>query len=199
MMTSVSENRKTRDDIKRVSTLPELKALSHPTRLRLLYALKAHDSLTATQLGEIVEESPASVSYHLNQLAASGFVEETDNASGDGRQRWWRAAHGISWFPTDFSDSPNGATAAEAAKAVMLEHQWSRLMEYGRTATSWGPDWTDATFSADNVLRLTPSQTDALGVELLEVVERYRSVAAHEESQDAAVVMVLLHGFPTQM
>ncbi len=80
----------------------------------------------------------------------------------------------------------------------MLEHQWSRLMEYGRTATSWGPDWTDATFSADNVLRLTPSQTDALGVELLEVVERYRSVAAVEESQDAAVVMVLLHGFPTQ-
>jgi len=196
----VTANRKTRDGVRRVSTLTELKALSHPTRLRLFYALKAHDSLTATQLGEMVDESPASVSYHLNQLAASGFVEETDNASGDGRQRWWRAAaHGVSWFPTDFSDSPDGATVAEAAKAVVLEHQWSRLVEYGRTATSWGHDWTDAAFSADNVLRLTPSQTDALGVELLEVIERHRSIAANEESHDAAVVMVLLHGFPTQM
>ena len=199
-VTCMPKERKAREGVKRLSTTGELKALSHPIRLKLLYALKAHDALTATQLGEIVDESPASVSYHLRQLASGGFVEETDNSSGDGRQRWWRAApQGFSWSASDFRESPEEALAAESAKAVMLEHQWSRMSEYGRNAQSWGSEWTDAAFSADNVLRLSPSQTDALGAELQEVVERYRALDGGRDVEDTAAVMILLHGFPTTM
>ncbi|GGG27384.1 transcriptional regulator [Rhodococcoides trifolii] len=196
----MSERQQPRKNVKQVSTLVELKALSHPIRMRLLYSLKAHGPLTATRLGEMVDESPASVSYHLRKLADSGFAEETENASGDGRQRWWcTTSQGFSWSATDFSDSPDGVTAADAAKAVMLEHRWSRLTEYGRTAASWGPEWSDAGFSADNLLHLDPSQTEALSAELLEVVERYRALGANTQAQGATTVMVLLHGFPTQM
>ncbi|MBJ7351785.1 MAG: helix-turn-helix transcriptional regulator, partial [Rhodococcus sp.] len=37
--------------------MSELKALTHPIRLRLLYALRANKSMTATQLGDLVDES----------------------------------------------------------------------------------------------------------------------------------------------
>ena len=196
----MTERRPVRANVKQLSTLAELKALSHPTRLRLLYALKAHGSLTATRLGEIVDESPASMSYHLRQLAANGFVEEAENETGDGRQRWWRASsQGFSWSASDFTDSPDGAATADAAKAAMLEHQWVRLTEYERTSTSWGSEWTEAAFSADNVLRLGPSQTEALSAELQAVVERFRVAGAESEAEDAATVMVLMHGFPTDV
>ncbi|MCJ0978849.1 helix-turn-helix domain-containing protein [Rhodococcus sp. ARC_M12] len=183
---------------RKLTDMSELKALTHPIRLRLLYALRANKSMTATQLGDLVDESPASVSYHLRKLAEHGFVKEVENGS-DKRQRWWSEANeeGFSWSENDFSDSPESLSVAKASKDSWLAHQWSRLRDFDRTSESWGPEWVSAAFSTDNVLRLTASETAEMDVELRAVVDRWRRHGETATSEEREHVMVLMHGFPT--
>ena len=69
-----------------------MRALAHPVRLALLEAFADTDTLTATEAGERVGESPANASFHLRQLAKYGFVEEADG--GTGRRRPWKLKKG---------------------------------------------------------------------------------------------------------
>lgn len=183
---------------RKLTDMSELKALTHPIRLRLLYALRANKSMTATQLGDLVDESPASVSYHLRKLAEHGFVKEVENGS-DKRQRWWSEANegGFSWSENDFSDSPESLSVAKASMDSWLAHQWSRLHDFGRTSESWGQDWVNAAFSSDDVLRLTAEETKTMGTEMRAVIDKWRRRGETATSGDREHVMVLMHGFPT--
>ena len=69
-----------------------LRALSHPTRLRILVRLRIEGPATATQLAQELKLNTGATSYHLRQLAEHGFIED-DRERGDARDRWWRAAH----------------------------------------------------------------------------------------------------------
>ena len=69
-----------------------LRALSHPTRLRMLMLLRLEGPATATQLAQQLKLNTGATSYHLRQLAEHGFIEE-DHERGDARDRWWKAAH----------------------------------------------------------------------------------------------------------
>lgn len=178
--------------------MSELKALTHPVRLRLLYALRANTSMTATQLGDLVDESPASVSYHLRKLAEHGFVTEVENGT-DKRQRWWSETtkDGFSWSENDFSDSPEGMAVAKASKDSWLAHQWSRLRDFDRTSESWGREWVDAAFSTDDVFRLTAAETTEMGAEIRAVIDKWRRHGENAPPADRELVMVLSHAFPT--
>ncbi|WP_032402786.1 helix-turn-helix domain-containing protein [Rhodococcoides fascians] len=182
---------------RKLTDMSELKALTHPIRLRLLYALRANKSMTATQLGDLVDESPASVSYHLRKLAEHGFVKEVENGS-DKRQRWWSEANeeGFSWSENDFSDSPESLSVAKASKDSWLAHQWSRLRDFDRTSESWGPEWVSAAFSSDDVLRLTAEETKQMGTEMRAVIDKWRRHGENATSGEREHVMVLMHGFP---
>ena len=61
---------------------------SHPIRVALLEVLIVHGSLTATQAGELVGESPTTCSFHLRQLAKYGFIEKAGERKG--LQRLWQ-------------------------------------------------------------------------------------------------------------
>ncbi|MGZ8177299.1 ArsR/SmtB family transcription factor [Williamsia sp. SKLECPSW1] len=190
-----------RSEVSRITSPATLKAISHPLRIRLLHALRAHGPMTVSGLGDLVDESPGSVSYHLGQLAKHGFVVEAENPTGDKRQHWWRSVdHGWEWFPEDFAGDPEAAQVAVSAKRAMLDHHWSRLVEFESTATTWGDDWSAAAFSADFALRLTPAEMRALFVEIDSVVARYRTkpdgTAPRDDDDDRKTAMVLLHGFP---
>ena len=63
------------DDMRVVSQTDQLKALTHPFRIRLIDLFRGGDELTATQCAEATGESVASCSFHLRQLAKYGFVE----------------------------------------------------------------------------------------------------------------------------
>src|SRR3954463_10655892 len=88
-----------------------MRALAHPVRLALLEALTDAETLTATEAGERVGESPANASFHLRQLAKYGFVEEAEG--GTGRRRPWKLRQrGMRW--TDVQRDPETASAARA-------------------------------------------------------------------------------------
>src|SRR5690349_11230315 len=68
-----------------------LRALSHPMRLALIDALSRQGPLTATEAGDLLDENPATCSFHFRSLAKYGFVEEAEQAKG--RRRPWRLTH----------------------------------------------------------------------------------------------------------
>src|SRR3954452_17292519 len=99
---------------RRLSDPRELQALAHPVRIGIIELLSVSGPLTATELADRLDESPANCSWHLRKLARFGFVEEAERATG--RQRPWRVPGiGLTW--TD----EGGATAEERRAAAALD------------------------------------------------------------------------------
>lgn len=195
MGTPVTHTRQPR----KLDKVNQLRALAHPLRVRLLYALIARSAATASMLAEAVGESPALVSYHLRQLANYGFVEEAPELVEDHRQRWWRSVgRGFEFSPAEFSEDPAGAHASTEVKRLLLEHQVERLQQFDNQQTSWGKAWADAAFSADDLLRLSPAETAEMFRELQAVLRRWREHGQTGGDTDREHVMVVLHGFPLQ-
>ncbi|MDJ0394082.1 helix-turn-helix domain-containing protein [Rhodococcus sp. G-MC3] len=183
-----------------IADVSQLKALTHPLRVRILYALRAEGSATASRLGQVVDESPNSVSYHLRKLADAGFAFEAPELGVDGRERWWRVpVEGFSWSSADFAGTVDGAATSRAAKQVLVENQFLRQREYDDTAESWGEDWIRAAHSADFVLRLSPDETEEMMREAQEVFAKWRELSDSRDGSKidgAEHVMVFAHGFP---
>ena len=91
----------------------ELAALAHPVRLGIMELLTVSGPLTATELADRLDETPANCSWHLRKLAEHHFVEEA--GGGIGRQRPWKVRSiGLAW---DESDASPGQVRAETALA----------------------------------------------------------------------------------
>ena len=56
-------------------TAAGLRALSHPTRLKMLMLLRLGGPATATQLAQQLKLNTGATSYHLRQLAEHGFID----------------------------------------------------------------------------------------------------------------------------
>ena len=102
--------------IRRGLTGDQLRALSHPLRLRMLEVLREGPA-TASALGRRLGESSGATSYHLRALAKAGMVEEDER--GSKRERWWRRVDSFTLvsraLPAELD--PTEAAAIEAALA----------------------------------------------------------------------------------
>lgn len=107
--------------------------------------LIAEGALTATQCAAELDDSAASCSYHLRQLARFGFVEEAEG--GRGRNRPWR------WVPLGnrivAGDSPAERAAAEALTSVIEAGKLDRIRRYQeqRASDPWHGSATPSAWS----------------------------------------------------
>lgn len=161
-------------DVSRELTDPrELRALAHPTRLAALEVLgRADVSLTATQIGERLDESASSMSYHLRQLAKYGFVEEADR-DGAGRQRPWRLLQrNLSW-----STSRKGAgehdIAARELLFSFLERFIGRVSQWARDEPLLPQPWREVTGPTQTRIYVTAEELSELTVTLVQLVRRF--------------------------
>lgn len=146
-----------------------LRALSHPVRLALLEALMA-GPLTATEAGELIDETPTTCSFHLRQLARYGFVEEV--GGGKGRARPWRLTH-TGWSAPAQPDNPEFTRASQALDEVLLDRYMERLRRTVRAAPSYPADWYEAMGSREYVMHLTAEELRELVAAYGEFMEAY--------------------------
>lgn len=192
-----------------LNDVSELKALAHPLRFRLYYALSAERQATATRLAQMVGEPTALVSYHLRQLAVHGLIEEAAELVRDRRERWWRpTTQGFSWSPSDFEHSPETRTIAATVKRLLVNNQLEHLQQFESTQAQWSGDWIDAAFASDYLLRVTPAQLKQLHEELQAVVQAWVDRTGGDDGagsepdaevppeQEIEHVMVVMHGVP---
>jgi DNA-binding transcriptional ArsR family regulator len=171
-----------------------MRALAHPTRLRLLEVLAHEGELTATEAGERIGESPASCSFHLRQLAKYGFVEEAPRTGG--RRRPWRPK-GIGMRFTDVHEDRETAQAAGALARVLRDRNLARAQR-GLDARAYEPpEWRRVLGESEFTLYVTPEEFAALDAEVTEMLLRYQDRLANPalRPEGAQPVQVLLMGY----
>lgn len=147
-----------------------LRAIAHPLRLRILEAVALRGPATATEIAELVAESPANCSWHLRQLARYGFVEEA--GGGTGRQRPWRAVvEGRRWGVGE--EEPELARAGDEAAEVLLELEHRALREWLRHRRQESPEWRDAATYNQAMGWCTPEELQELNDEINKLFSRY--------------------------
>lgn len=148
----------------------EIRALAHPVRVALLDALRREGTLTATEAGDLLDESPANCSFHLRTLAKYGYVEEAPG--GTGRQRpWRRAIKGLS-IALDNPEAETTAAAHELSKHFrnQVEHQQDI---WDNTWSTYPKPWRDAAFTFQGTTYLTADELTQVNREILAVVDRF--------------------------
>jgi predicted ArsR family transcriptional regulator len=148
-----------------------MRALAHPVRIALLEAFTDTDTLTATEAGERVGESPANASFHLRQLAKYGFVEEAEG--GTGRRRPWKLKHrGMSF--SDVHDDPEIAGAARVLGRTLRDRYLARAQRAHEERHALPKEWREVTGINQMGLYVTPQELATLNEEILALLfERF--------------------------
>jgi DNA-binding transcriptional ArsR family regulator len=147
-----------------------LRALAHPTRLRLVGLLRREGPLTATQAGARIGEVPASASFHLRQLAKYGLVEEA--AGGRGRERPWQAtAMFTSWSAA--GGSPDLAIADQMLTAVVAERYAEQLQAWLAAKPGEPIEWQEAAGLGDVLVYVTADELKQITEGLDDLLQPY--------------------------
>jgi DNA-binding transcriptional ArsR family regulator len=145
-----------------------LRALAHPARQRLLAELFAGNVLTATDAADMVGLTPSAVSHHLRALAKYGLAERAE-ATGDGRERPWRATG--SSFSMAMPEGPAGVRALQTVTGTAIAsaaEELDALLE-GRV----GEPWRGHRGISREELWLTRDETKEFGDALAALIDRF--------------------------
>ena len=173
-----------------------MRALAHPTRLRLVGALRREGPLTATQAAALLGESSGSCSFHLRQLAKYGLVEET--GGGQGREKPWRATAQFTSWP-NVPASSEAAAATQQLATVIAERYVELLLTWLKTSQSEPVAWQEAAQFGDSIVYLTAEELTDLGASVRELVNRFADRTADRSRRPAGSrpVSYLHLAFPT--
>jgi DNA-binding transcriptional ArsR family regulator len=137
-------------------TVDQLKALTHPVRVRMLTLLRLDGPATATTLAARLGLNTGATSYHLRQLARHGFIVD-DESRGDGRERWWRSAH-TSTIASSAGLSADDFETFDAYLRAVVTGYIQRLQEALDEWPLLPTEWREAGTFSDYWARLTPAQ-----------------------------------------
>ena len=171
-----------RDNTATVTGTNRLKALSHPTRLRILTVMSDTKPVTV-----------GTVSYHLKQLEKAGFVTQTPSPDGDNRRSCWLAAQSRLEINADAAVDSAMATTMDQVSSTFRQEAWQR---YRSASDNLPKQWTDPTVTSSSVLRLTSEEYARMSQELRELFNTWTSRdLAHEEGDGSQPVMLNIDAF----
>ncbi|MGH3449048.1 MAG: helix-turn-helix domain-containing protein [Nocardioidaceae bacterium] len=170
-----------------------LRALAHPTRVRILSLLTVEGPATSAQLAHRLAVHSGSTSWHLAKLAEAGLIIE-DPDRGTRRERWWQAA-GPGWSvdAAAYLSDPETRGDALTLLAAAISEQFRRAQQF--LAEDWDARWRDAwILESSQPLLLDPDGLSAMREELRDVLARY--AGDPRETATSETVLVQLQGFP---
>ncbi|CAN5352190.1 hypothetical protein BH11ACT8_BH11ACT8_19650 [soil metagenome] len=178
-------------DVTSVTPQPhQLRALAHPVRLRMLGLLRLNGPATSTMLATRLGLNTGATSYHLRQLAQHGFIVD-DDSQGNGRERWWKAAHQSTRTVSPPPDDVEGweVTDAYLQTVATIYTEWLQRAFEERPLLPLR--WREAGTLSDYHQRLTP----ATATRLLERLDAILSEVEDEDDEDAADFVVQLSAY----
>lgn len=135
----------------------QLKALSHPVRMRILGLLRTLGPATATLIAARLGLNSGATSYHLRQLAEHGFIQE---AAGRGtkRERWWQAVSQVTSVPEPLDPDDEGRDATDAFHHVVVTQQAQRMQAAAERRGGERQQWRAVTSVSDVAVAVTAEQ-----------------------------------------
>jgi DNA-binding transcriptional ArsR family regulator len=199
------------ESVQTITDARVLAAMSHRARRRLLDALIVDGPSTVGMLAARSGLAVGSVSHHLKVLAQASLIEAAPDLARDRRERWWKVSStSRRWSSTAFGQDPAAEAVVAAAESLNLEHQVEKVRTWFAQRDGVDQEWTDAAFSADTWLRLTPAELSQLSGEMADLLHRWRDRAVpvgpgpdgREPSSAPEVerrsVFVFAHGVPAE-
>ncbi|MGW5189277.1 winged helix-turn-helix domain-containing protein [Kribbella sp. NPDC004138] len=183
---------------RRLSDPRELNALAHPVRMAIIELLSLSGPLTATELADRLDETPANCSWHLRKLAQHGFVEEAEG--GKGRQRPWKVPGlGFRWDEEHASPSLEERRAAQALSDVMMGRAIDRLRESQQRAPEDTEEWRAARGNTEMVAWLTADELEEMNSAINAVLDRHaeRLTDPSQRPANARLCEFVAWGVPT--
>jgi DNA-binding transcriptional ArsR family regulator len=164
---------------RRPATVEEAKALAHPLRIRIL-RLCGQQELTNKQLADRLGRDPATVHYHVRQLAEAGLLEPAPARTGasGALEKPYRSTDRSWWLDNPLAD------AGADAKFAPIEAFWEELREAGPESVQ-----TFARFA----LHLSPEDVEALDRRILAVLDEYIETDHERLEQPAHGGIIVLH------
>ncbi|WP_298347423.1 helix-turn-helix domain-containing protein [Ferrimicrobium sp.] len=187
-------------ETKRLTDAQTMRALTHPVRIALLEVLAVHQSLTATQAGELLQETPTTCSFHLRQLAKYGFVEEATPGKGKGRQRPWKLVHMGFTIQGEDLDA-EGHIAADVLTQMFFRRALGRFEHWQRIHGSYPGEWDRASAADQTGLFVTATELAEVNAKVREVLATYRDrlVDPSLRPNDARLIEVLYLAYPVEL
>lgn len=178
----------------KISDPKAMRALAHPLRIQMLEALTTRGTATATELADMLDESPSNCSFHLRKLAEHGYIERADEATG--REKPWRVVDPEQNIVPDIND-PAAVEASTAVGAAIREWDVARM----RSADfRQNPErWRGAMSQRGATLYLTPAEAKALADSIGELVELYLDRVTDPARRPEGVGMVRLFAATTYL
>jgi DNA-binding transcriptional ArsR family regulator len=175
------------------SSTASLRALGHPTRLRILARLQLEGASTATECAAEVGESASACSYHLRTLAKHGFVEETETA--DGRERRWRPRVVSVDFAAGADADEEFQAASALARAALLEISDDNVREYLQHERTFSSAWREAASFMQTSIVATPQELTGLAHTIQKLLAEY-APSARDKPRGARTVNVSVRAVP---
>lgn len=157
-----------------------LRAVAHPTRLKLIATLRRVGPLTATQAGERIGESPSGCSFHLRSLAKWGLVEEA--GGGRGRERPWQAtANGHEWAVR----GPGGEIdeAGELLTRVAVQRWFEEAVDWVDRRHEETAEWSEAALAGDQMIAVTAAELEDINRRVAAILAPYVKRVGDPETQ----------------
>jgi len=183
-----------------------MRVLAHATRLKLLGELRMRGPQTVGMLGDLVDEAPGSVSYHLGKLAAFGFVEQRPELAKDRRETWWASVHtSTSWKPLELLADPQRHAAADALRRQVYRNYLASLEGYLEIEPQLDPEWVGNAVSGDVLLDLTAEELGELRAEITAVADRWKARSEDRartndgQAESTEGVSFIFHAFRRQV
>ncbi|MBW3092170.1 helix-turn-helix transcriptional regulator [Bifidobacterium sp. 82T10] len=173
--------------------LTQLRAVSHPTRIRIMNMMEPGKACTVGDIAERIGESAGTISYHLRQLAKAGLVEQVPSPDGDARKSYWQASTPKLIVNADGdTDQASVEALAQSASTAATEAR----LRYYRAESSLPEPWRHSLDSM-SIIRLTDAEFSQMQQELLAVADKWINTVGdrHTEGDGSEQVMVALSAF----
>ncbi|NYF98193.1 ArsR/SmtB family transcription factor [Janibacter cremeus] len=135
----------------------QLKALSHPVRMRILGLLRTLGPATASLIARRLGLNSGATSYHLRRLAEHGFVQEAPGL-GNKRERWWQAVSQVTSVPEPVDPDDEGRDATDAFHHVVVGQQAQRMQAAAERRGGESQPWRAVTSVSDVTVAVTAEQ-----------------------------------------
>jgi DNA-binding transcriptional ArsR family regulator len=157
----------------KLADLAAVTALAHPRRLQILQRLHNHGPATSAMLARDLDLNTGATSYHLRELAASGFVEDVPERAS-GRQRWWRAVAQDLRFPRLSEQSPEMREAFEEMNRLGFAADLEEFAKAFAASTADESGWSDAFPFSRGSIQVTLEELEQFFEEYIALLKRYQ-------------------------
>lgn len=147
-----------------------LRALSHPLRWKLIELIGDEGTATATRCAEVLGESVASCSYHLNMLAKYDFIEQAEG--GQGREKPWKLTRRDQSLSSEGLDL-EGKLAAEAASDAFLDHEFEAMRARIKRRDAEPQEWRKPTGFTAGTVYLTLDEAQQIHDKIIGIIDEY--------------------------